>query len=326
MTAARAAVRSKRARSKGTEMDASAERATNPTAVLSLDTVTKLYRGGGGVRDLSLDIAAGEVFGYLGPNGAGKTTTIRLILDLIRPSSGSITVFGLDSRADSVAIRQRLGYLPGDLALYERFNARQVLSHFAYLRGRLPWSAVQRYVDAFDLDVDPPVRTLSKGNRQKVGLVAALMGDPELLVLDEPTSGLDPLVQQQVHDMVRDAARQGRTVFLSSHVLSEVGEMADRVGLIKDGHLIMVEHVSALRQRSAHLVDVTLRADGDVETLRQLANVGRLEGKGRSWHFDVTGDLNPLVNLLAQRGFDNLSVREPSLEELFMTYYEQIRV
>jgi len=291
------------------------------SVAISLDHVTKIYHGGGGIHELSLDIKVGEVFGFLGPNGAGKTTTIRLILDLIRPSSGRIRVFGLDSRADSVAIRRRLGYLPGELALYERLSARQILTHFAHLRGGLDWSKVQHYVDAFDLDVDRPVRSLSRGNRQKVGLVAAMMGDPEFLVLDEPTSGLDPLVQRRVQEEVRRAAREGRTVLLSSHVLSEVGEMADRVGLIRDGRLIAIEAVAQLQQRSAHLVEARFRAPTDFGVFTALAGVTSHSVDGTTLHLEVAGDLNPIVALLARHVLDDLSIREPTLEELFMRFY-----
>ncbi|HUV58188.1 MAG TPA: ABC transporter ATP-binding protein [Acidimicrobiales bacterium] len=291
------------------------------SVAISLDHVTKIYRGGGGIHELSLDINVGEVFGFLGPNGAGKTTTIRLILDLIRPSAGRISVFGLDARADSVAIRRRLGYLPGELALYERLSARQILTHFAHLRGGLDWSRVQHYVDAFDLDVDRPVRSLSRGNRQKVGLVAAMMGDPEFLVLDEPTSGLDPLVQRRVQEEVRRAAREGRTVLLSSHVLSEVGEMADRVGLIRDGRLIAIEAVAQLQQRSAHLVEARFREPTDFEVFIALPGVTSHSVDGRTLHLEVAGDLNPIVALLARHVLDDLSIREPTLEELFMRFY-----
>ena len=302
-------------------MDAAVTAGTDQSVAVCLERVTKIYRGGGGGHELSLDIAVGEVFGFLGPNGAGKTTTIRLILDLIRPSEGKIRVFGLDSRDDSVAIRRRLGYLPGELALYERLSARQILTHFSYLRGGLDWSRVQHYVDAFELDVDRPVRALSRGNRQKVGLVAAMMGDPEFLVLDEPTSGLDPLVQRTVQAEVRRAASEGRTVLLSSHVLSEVGEMADRVGLIRDGRLIAIESVSQLQQRAAHLVEVRFREPTDIEAFIALAGVLSHRVEATTLHLEVAGDLNPMVALLAQHDLEDLSIREPTLEELFMRFY-----
>ena len=294
------------------------------TATVTMDHVTKLYRGGGGVIDLSLSIEPGEIFGFLGPNGAGKTTTIRLILDFIRPSSGSIRVFGLDSRSQSVAIRRRLGYIPGELALYDRLTGREILSHFAYLRGGLSWAAVKSRAEEFDLDLDRPVRTLSRGNRQKVGLVAALMGEPELLLLDEPTSGLDPLVQQQVQQAIRKAATNGCTVFLSSHALSEVGEIAGRVGLIREGRLVAVERVTDLQQRSIHLVDAAFSSPPDIAQFASLPGVTKCESLGDSMHLEVAGSLNPIVVALGTTTLTNLSIREPSLEELFLAFYGQV--
>ena len=295
-------------------------------SVIRLDHVTKHYRSGGGVTDISLSITKGEVFGFLGPNGAGKTTIIRLLLDLIRPNSGTIRLFGLDSRAESVAIRRRIGYIPGDLGLYERLTPREILSHFAYLRDKIPWSKVAPLIDELELEIDKPVRTLSKGNRQKVGLVAAFMGDPELLLLDEPTSGLDPLVQQQVHEQVRRAASEGRTVFLSSHILSEVGEMAERVGLIRAGRLVAVERVADLAQRSAHVVDITFSSPPDLNFLSSLQGLRSSSVVGNQLHAEVTGDLNPVIALIAGARITDLSIREPGLEEMFLTFYEQPHV
>ena len=286
-----------------------------------LDNVTKHYRGAGGVTGVTLSVEPGEIFGFLGPNGAGKSTTIRLILDFIRPSTGTIRVFGLDSKSRSVDIRRRVGYVPGELALYERLTGREILSHFAYLRGRIPWSQVQQHIDDFELDVDRPVRTLSKGNRQKVGLVAALMGEPDLLLLDEPTSGLDPLVQQQVQGEIRDAATRGAAVFLSSHALSEVGEIAHRVGLIRDGRIVAVEHVGNLHQRSTHLVDATISSPPDPSLFASLPGVDTCEVTDHSIHLEVTGTLTPVIARLAMLELVNLSVREPTLEEMFMTFY-----
>ncbi|MHB1251820.1 MAG: ABC transporter ATP-binding protein [Acidimicrobiales bacterium] len=291
--------------------------------VIELEHVSKHYRSGGGVSDISLSIKKGEVFGFLGPNGAGKTTIIRLLLDLIRPNSGSIRMFGLDSRVDSVAIRRRLGYIPGDLGLYERLTPREILSHFAYLRDEIPWSKVTPLIDELDLEIDKPVRTLSKGNRQKVGLVAAFMGEPELLLLDEPTSGLDPLVQQQIHVLVRRAASEGRTVFLSSHILSEVGEMAERVGLIRAGQLIAVERVVDLAQRSAHLVDISFASPPDPHFLSSLRGLRSSVVVGNQLRAEVTGDLNPVIALISKAQITDLSIREPGLEEMFLTFYEQ---
>ncbi len=292
-------------------------------ATIFLDHVTKHYRSGGGVDDLTLSVGPGEVFGFLGPNGAGKTTVIRLILDLIRPDSGSIRVFGRDSRRDSVEIRRRLGYVPGELALYDRFTAREVLTHFAHLRGGLEWSKIATPAEQMQLDLDRPLRTMSKGNRQKVGLVAAFMGDPELLLLDEPTSGLDPLVQQQVHGEVRRAAAEGRTVFLSSHVLAEVGEVADRVGLIRNGRIIAVERVTELQHRALHQVDATFSSPEDESTFRSLPGVSTCTLTDHVLHLEVSGSLRPIVERLAATELTDLSIREPTLEELFLSFYEQ---
>ena len=289
---------------------------------ISLQAVTKHYRGGGGIDEISLEVERGEVFGFLGPNGAGKTTTIRLLLDLIRPDSGRVALFGLDARRHSVAIRRRLGYLPGDLALYERLTARALLAHFAHLRGGSAWADAASLAARFDLELDRPIRALSKGNRQKVGLVQALMGSPELLILDEPTSGLDPLVQHQVHILMRGLAAEGRTVFLSSHVLSEVGDVADRVGLIRDGRVVAVQSVEDLRRSSVHLVDVSARAPLPADAFSRVPGVLRRDIRGASAHLEVTGPIDPVVRALAGYELDDLSFREPSLEELFLAFYQ----
>jgi ABC-2 type transport system ATP-binding protein len=291
-------------------------------SAISLRGVTKHYRGGGGVDDLNLEIAPGEVFGLLGPNGAGKTTAIRLILDLIRPSAGRISIFGLDSRTSSVAIRRRLGYLPGELALYDHLTPQEFLGHFAHLRGGPSPSDIAALADSFDLDLNRTIKTMSKGNRQKIGLVSALMGDPDLLLLDEPTSGLDPLVQRQVHREVRRAAGEGRTVLLSSHILSEVGVMADRVGLIRDGRLVAIERVADLQARSTHLVDVTFSDPPDVSALKALPGVMTCSTSGPQFHLEVSGSLNPLIGELAKHVLMDLSIREPGLDELFLSFYE----
>ena len=289
---------------------------------IRLEAVTKHYRSGGGVDDLSFEVMAGEIFGFLGPNGAGKTTTIRLLLDLIRPDSGTISLFGLDARRDSVASRSRIGYLPGDLALYERLTPRELLTHFAHLRGKPPWPAVADLAERFHLELDRPVRALSKGNRQKVGLVQALMGDPDLLVLDEPTTGLDPLVQHEVQLILREVVARGGTVFLSSHVLSEVGQIADRVALIKEGRVVAVERVSELHRRSVHIVDVAFAHPVDTTAFSGVADIVRGDAADGRLHLEVQGSLDPLVRVLANFELAGLTVREPDLEEVFLSFYE----
>ncbi|MGZ4372148.1 MAG: ABC transporter ATP-binding protein, partial [Gaiellaceae bacterium] len=209
------------------------------TDVVSLQNLTKSYGRARGVVDLNLTVRSGEVFGFLGPNGAGKTTTIRTMLDLIRPTSGRVLIFGLDARTDGVAVRRGVGYLPGDLRLYEHLTPRELLSYFAALRKLSTLAEAERLAPRLELELDRPVAALSRGNRQKVGLVQAFMHRPQLLVLDEPTSGLDPLVQQTFYELAREAVAEGRTIFLSSHVISEVQHVADRVGLVREGRLVL---------------------------------------------------------------------------------------
>ncbi len=289
--------------------------------MVALRDVTKHYARGGGIEEVSFAVGRGEIFGFLGPNGAGKTTTIRLVLDLIRPDHGEIAVFGRNPRREGVAIRRRLGYLPGDLALYERLTARELLTHFAHLRHGPSWSAIAEIAQRFDLELDRPIRALSRGNRQKVGLVQALMGNPELLVLDEPTSGLDPLVQRQVHEVLREGAASGQTVMLSSHVLSEVEQVAERVAMIREGRLVAVERVSTLRSRSVHLVEVDFDAPGDASMLAGIPGVRGLEVAQHHARFEIAGDLDPLVRRLAQCHLVDLSIREPDLASVFLALY-----
>jgi ABC-2 type transport system ATP-binding protein len=217
--------------------------------VVRADRLSKDYGGHRGVDELTFEVGEGEVFGYLGPNGAGKTTTIRLLLDL-RPTSGRIELFGLDVRRAGPKSRSRLGYLPGDLRLYERLTPREHLRYFASLRGMSGLGDGERLAERLELELDRPIKALSKGNRQKVGLVQALMHRPALAVFDEPTSGLDPLVQQVVYGLVGEATADGRTVFVSSHVLSEVQHIAHRIALIREGRLALVDDIESLRQRA----------------------------------------------------------------------------
>ncbi len=285
---------------------------------VSMQAVTKHYRGGRGIEKLDLEVGEGEVFAFLGPNGAGKTTTIRVLLDLIRPDSGSVQLFGQDLRRHSVELRRRIGYLPGDLALYEHLSARELLTHFAHLRHGPAWREVAALTDAFELELDKPIKALSKGNRQKVGLVQAMMGDPPLLILDEPTSGLDPLVQSQVRALMRAAAVEGRTVFLSSHVLSEVGQVADRVGIIKDGRMMGTLRVAELKGEAVHYVDVRFAGGAVPAELDALAGVTVMPAAADLLHLAVKGDLDPLIAVLAAHRVEELSVREPDLEDVFL--------
>lgn len=283
--------------------------------------LTKRYGRHVGVEQLDLCVPEGEVFGYLGPNGAGKTTTIRLLVDLVRPTSGHIEVFGLDSRRDSREVRRRIGYLPGELFLYDRLTGDEMLTHLAHLRGGVARAEILRLAERLDVDLARPIRTLSKGNKQKIGLVQAFMHRPELLLLDEPTSGLDPLVQVEVHELIEEARDEGRTVFLSSHVLPEVDRIADRVGMLKAGRLIAVEDVAGLKERAVHRLEARLGAPVPPDAFDRVPGVSRADVRGTSARLVLSGSMAPVVRALARYEVEDLVVHEPDLEEIFLTYY-----
>jgi ABC-2 type transport system ATP-binding protein len=286
--------------------------------------LTKVYRGGTtAVRELDLAVRVGEVFGFLGPNGAGKTTTIRILLDLLRPTAGDAEVLGLDARRAGVEARRRIGYLPGDLALYPKLTAHETLTYLGALRGGVPERAVTVLSERLGLDLDRPVGTLSHGNRQKVGLVQAFMHEPELLVLDEPTGGLDPLLQQEFHRLVEEAAAAGRTVFLSSHVLSEVERVADRVGIIRGGTLVALEEIAALKQRATRRLDVELARPVDVASFAKLPNVREAQAERALLHLVVEGPVDAVVKALAEHEVVSITSHEPDLEEVFLEYYRE---
>ncbi len=291
--------------------------------VVSLERLTKSYGRARGVVDLDLAVRSGETFGFLGPNGAGKTTTIRTILDLIRPTSGRVRVFGLDARTDGVKIRRRVGYLPGDLRLYERLTPRALLSYFASLRSLHTLDEAERLAERLELELDRPVAALSRGNRQKVGLVQAFMHHPELLVLDEPTSGLDPLVQQTFYDLARETVADGRTIFLSSHVLSEVQHVADRVALVRDGRLVLVDSVENIRARAFTRVEVTFAAPPSEDDFQGLPGVHVLERRGDIVLFALEGEADPLLKALARHRVVALDSHEADLEDVFLSLYRR---
>ena len=292
-------------------------------SAIHAEGLTKNYGRHRGIAAVDLEVEGGEVFGFLGPNGAGKTTTIRLLLDLIRPTSGVVRVLGLDPRRDGVALRRRIGYLPGDLRLYERLTGRELLTYFARLRRLSGLGDAERIAERLELELDRPLQGLSKGNRQKVGLVQALMHGPDLLVLDEPTSGLDPLVQQTFYELLDEARAAGRTAFVSSHVLPEIQHVADRVGLIRDGRLVLEDTVEALRARGLVRVDVTFEVQPQAGAFAGLLGVRELERNGRRIRFALEGEIDPLVKALAQHHVVALESREADLEDVFLSLFQE---
>jgi ABC-2 type transport system ATP-binding protein len=291
------------------------------TSIIRTEKLTKNYGSHRGIVEVDLDIAQGEVFGFLGPNGAGKTTTIRLLLDLIRPTSGRAFVFGIESSADPAAIHRRLGYLPGEFALYDRLTGGQTLDYFGNLRGGVDKVYQAELIERFDLDPSRRFREYSKGNKQKVGLVAALQHKPELYLLDEPTSGLDPLVQQTFFGLLREAVKEGRTVFLSSHILSEVERSCDRVAIIRDGRLVQVDRVDALRDLAHHQVELRFAGDPPVAEFKRIDGVSDLQVEDHVLRLRVLGPITPVVQAAARLGVTDFLSREPSLEETFLAQY-----
>jgi ABC-2 type transport system ATP-binding protein len=284
----------------------------------------KAFSGGAkkfALRELNLHVNQGEIFGYLGPNGAGKTTTIKLLLDLIRPDSGRASLFGMDSRADSVAIRGRVGYLPGDLALWNGMTGEAVIRYFARVRGADTTAFAAELARRLSFDPTKRIRSYSTGNRRKLGLILAMMHRPELLILDEPTNGLDPLVQQTFNELMHEARASGQTVFLSSHVLSEVQAICDRVGILRDGRLLSMQPVSSLTRAGFRNVTLTLREPAPAGTLAGVPNVEALAVQANTVQFRLTGDFDPVLRALNGAYVRDVQVKEPSLEEIFLTYY-----
>jgi ABC-2 type transport system ATP-binding protein len=293
-------------------------------SAISTQNLIKTYgRGSRGLAGLDLEVKTGEVYGYLGPNGAGKSTTIRILLDLIRPTSGSVRVLGLDPRADGVALRRRIGYLAGDFVVDGRQTARQLLAYLSNLRGGVDPHRITDLAGRLALDLDRPIKGLSKGNRQKVGIVQAFMHEPELLVLDEPTSGLDPFLQQEFVHLVQAAKRRGATVFMSSHVMSEVQQTADRVGIIRDGRLITVESVHSLREHAVRSVTLTLSDDFDPDEFRRLPGFTDVTVTDRTLRGRLAGHTDELVKAAGRHTVVDLLCEEPDLEEIFFHYYER---
>ncbi|WP_028063912.1 ABC transporter ATP-binding protein [Solirubrobacter soli] len=295
------------------------------TAVIELEHLTKSYGASRGIEDVSMAVQGGEVFGFLGPNGAGKTTTIRTVLDLLHPTSGAARVFGLDSRRDREAIHARLGNLPGDFAYDPRVTGRELLTFLADLRGVAGLGRADELAQRFQADLDRPLGQLSRGNRQKIGLVQAAFHDPELLVLDEPTSGLDPLMQEAFLDFVGDERDRGRTVFLSSHDLDEVERACDRVGIIRAGRLAAVEHVADITGRAYRHVTLEFASAIDPDEFRRLGGVTDLDASGRTISFKATGDLDPIIKAAARHTVTDIELARPTLEEVFLTYYGSLQ-
>jgi beta-exotoxin I transport system ATP-binding protein len=293
------------------------------SVVIELECLTKRYGEARGIEELTLSVPRGEIFGFLGPNGAGKTTTIRTLLDLLHPTGGSARLFGLDSRRDSLAIRARVGNLPGEFAYEERMTGRDLLRFFAELRGMNGIGCAQELAQRFEADLSRPLGDLSRGNRQKIGLIQALFHEPELLILDEPTTGLDPLMQEEFLAVAEEYRDRGGTVFLSSHELDEVERVCDRVGIIREGRLAAVEAVEEMRGRAYRNVMVRFARPVTVGKLKRLPDIERIEAEGTTVRFRVRGNLDATIKAVARHEVLDMEITRPTLEELFLAFYER---
>lgn len=285
------------------------------------EELSKSYGVVDALKDLDLEIAPGVVVGYLGPNGAGKTTTIRLLLGLIQPTRGRAEIFGLDCQHRSVEAHRRLAYVPGEASLWPSLTGAETLHLLGRVQGCVDEAYRNELIKRFELDLSKKVRAYSRGNRQKVILIAALAARPDLLLLDEPTSGLDPLMEQEFRHCIAEAKERGQTVFLSSHILSEVEALCDQVGILRAGRLVEMGTLADMRHLSARTVEVTF--DGAVPDLSDISGVSSTHVDGNVVRLQVQGAIEPLLKVLAASSVSGLLIREPSLEELFLALYGQ---
>ncbi len=292
----------------------------NPNAIVC-EALTKDYGPKRALDRLDLQVRAGEIFGYLGSNGAGKTTTIRCLLDLIRPNQGRATVLGLDSHKHNVEVRRRTGYLPGDLRLYPHLTARQLLGYLGRLRGGVPVQRVEELARRMECDLGQRCGAMSHGQRQKVGVIQALMHDPEVLILDEPTATLDPLMQRNVHDLIRESRDRGATVFVSSHDLPEVAHLCDRAGILRHGKLVAVQDVGELAQQGRHVITIQFLEPVEPNVFERLPGVSQVTATDHAVTLTVSGDLDAIVKTAARFRVHDIHSAEVDLDDVFRDYY-----
>lgn len=285
--------------------------------------LTKFYGEHRGIIDLDFEVRQGEVFGYLGPNGAGKTTTIRTLLDLIRPTDGKAKIFGKDVRLEGEEIRESVGYLPGELALFGDMTGEDTLEYLGNVKGGVDWSYVEELADRLEADLNQEVSDLSSGNKQKLGLIQAFMAEPKLLILDEPTNGLDPLMQQEFFHLIEETRENGQTVFVSSHILPVVERICDRVGIIRKGELVAVEEIEDLKEGTLRSLEIQFAERPPEDRFLNLPGVEEVNFEDSRLHCKVVGKLDDLIKEAARYEVINFISHEPNLEEIFLKYYEE---
>ncbi len=294
------------------------------TAIIDVNHLTKSYGSKRGIADVTFQVEEGEVFGFLGPNGAGKTTTIRLLMALLHADSGTAHIAGLDVWQQSVDVKRLTGYLPGELSLDANLTGGQIFEYFGHLRGGVDQAYLKQLIQRLELDPTRKFRQYSNGNKRKIGIIQAFMHRPRLLILDEPTSGLDPLNQQVFDQMVKEVRDDGRTVFLSSHILSEVEQTCTRVGIIREGRLVRVGGIAELKDIKLHEVLITFADTAPVDGFKQLPGVDRVDAlpDGHTLRLTMSGSIDAVVKEAGRYSVVNLTSQEPSLEDVFLRYYE----
>ncbi len=288
---------------------------------IETERLTKYYGASRGIIDVNLTVEAGQIFGFLGPNGAGKSTTIRLLLDLIRPTSGGASVLGLDSHRDHISIARRISYIPGELSMYGDMTGRQLLTYLGNLQGTVDAAYRDELIRRLEVDASRKFKTLSRGNKQKIGLVSAFMIRPELLILDEPTAGLDPFVQLEFEHLCEEARADGRTVFISSHILPEVEHLCDRVGIIREGRLLAVESIATLKERALHRLELDFGESVPADEFEHLPGVRDVTVEDATVRCTVMGSVDALIKAAARYDVHNVRSIDTSLEEIFLAYY-----
>ena len=290
--------------------------------IIVIDQLKKSYGKIQAVNGISMSVEHGEIFGFLGPNGAGKTTTIRCMLDVIRPTRGTIRILGLDAQRDKLPLHQYIGYLPGDVHLPGQMTGKQIINYFSRLQGSEP-VLLKDLVARFDVEMKRPLKGYSKGMRQKIGIVLAFMCDPQVLILDEPTSGLDPLLQKVFNEFLLEEQARGKTIFMSSHIMSEVEKVCHRIAVIRKGELVTVEEVETLREKAGQRVTVEFGDPVTEEELTRIPGVSMVKKSNGHYQFNVSGSMDPLIKALSRHEVIRLQVEEAPLEEVFLKFYEE---
>ena len=290
--------------------------------IIVIDQLKKSYGKIQAVNGISMSVEHGEIFGFLGPNGAGKTTTIRCMLDVIRPTRGTIRILGMDAQRDKLALHQYIGYLPGDVHLPGQMTGKQIINYFSRLQGTEP-VLLKDLVARFDVEMKRPLKGYSKGMRQKIGIVLAFMCDPQVLILDEPTSGLDPLLQKVFNEFLLEEQARGKTIFMSSHIMSEVEKVCHRIAVIRKGELVTVEEVETLREKAGQRVTVEFGDPVTEEELTRIPGVSMVKKSNGHYQFNVSGSMDPLIKALSRHEVIRLQVEEAPLEEVFLKFYEE---